>query len=109
MVNTGQQVGGSIGTALLNTLAATATTGYLAAHLPTDARTAAAAAVHGYSTAYSWGAGFFLLGAVLAVTLFRTKADTRARAEAAAADQAERAGDADAGSSAPEPAPVVAR
>ena len=107
MVNTGQQVGGSIGTALLNTLAATAATGYVASHLPADARTAAEAAVHGYATAYSWGAGFFLLGAVLAATLFRTKADTRARAEAAAA----RAGDTgatDAGAGSPAPEPVVA-
>ncbi|MBF4579246.1 MFS transporter [Frigoribacterium sp. VKM Ac-2530] len=110
MVNTGQQVGGSIGTALLNTLAATATTGYVASHLPADARTAAEAAVHGYATAYSWGAGFFLLGAVLAVTLFRTKADTRARAEAAAARaaQADDAGAADAGEGSPAPEPVVA-
>ena len=34
MVNTSQQVGGSIGTALLNTLAATAAADYLAAHTP---------------------------------------------------------------------------
>ncbi len=34
MVNTSQQVGGSIGTALLNTIAATATTAYVTAHVP---------------------------------------------------------------------------
>ncbi|MDQ1526801.1 MAG: hypothetical protein QOG18_1414, partial [Microbacteriaceae bacterium] len=34
MVNTSQQVGGSIGTALLNTLAATAASSYVASHLP---------------------------------------------------------------------------
>ena len=32
MVNTSQQVGGSLGTALLNTIGATATTSYIAAH-----------------------------------------------------------------------------
>ena len=40
VVNTGQQVGGSIGTSLLNTVAASAAASYLAAHL--SRRTAAA-------------------------------------------------------------------
>jgi EmrB/QacA subfamily drug resistance transporter len=73
MVNTSQQVGGSIGTALLNTLAATAATSYLATHLPTTATTAAEAAVHSYATAYWWGASFFVFGAVLAALLFRRR------------------------------------
>ena len=73
MVNTSQQVGGSIGTALLNTLAATAATSYVAAHLPPTATVAAEAAVRGYSTAYGWGAGFFALGAVVSVLVFRRR------------------------------------
>jgi len=73
MTNTSQQVGGSIGTALLNTLAATAATGYLTAHAPVTSIVAAQAAVHGYATAYGWGAGFFALGAVLTVLLFRRR------------------------------------
>lgn len=71
MVNTSQQVGGSIGTALLNTLAATAATDYVASHLPATAAVAADAAVHSYATAYWWGAGLFAFGAVLAALLFR--------------------------------------
>ncbi|WP_239100098.1 MFS transporter [Phycicoccus sp. CSK15P-2] len=71
LVNTSQQVGGSIGTALLNTLAATAVTDYLTTHAPVTAGTAAEAAVHGYATAYWWGAGFFAAGAVLAAVAFR--------------------------------------
>jgi hypothetical protein len=91
MVNTSQQVGGSIGTALLNTLAATAAANYLTSHLAgatsTAARAsvAAEAAVHSYATAYWYGAAFFAVGAVLAALLFRTKADTAARAAAVAA------------------------
>jgi EmrB/QacA subfamily drug resistance transporter len=73
MVNTSQQVGGSIGTALLNTLAATAATDYVASHLPPSAAVAAQAAVHSYATAYWWGAGFFAFGAVLAALLFRRR------------------------------------
>lgn len=71
MVNTSQQVGGSIGTALLNTLAATAATGYIAAHLPPSATVIAEAAIRSYATAYWWGAGFFAVGAVTAALLFR--------------------------------------
>ncbi|MDQ1580656.1 MAG: hypothetical protein QOD05_1431 [Microbacteriaceae bacterium] len=73
MVNTSQQVGGSIGTALLNTLAATTATDYVASHLPPSAAVAAQAAVHSYATAYWWGAGFFAFGAVLAALLFRRR------------------------------------
>jgi EmrB/QacA subfamily drug resistance transporter len=73
MVNTSQQVGGSIGTALLNTLAATAAADYVAAHLPATAEVAAQAAVASYATAYWWGAGFFAVGGVIAALLFRRK------------------------------------
>lgn len=73
MVNTSQQVGGSIGTALLNTLAATAASDYVAAHLPATAEVAAQAAIASYATAYWWGAGFFAVGAVMSALLFRRK------------------------------------
>jgi hypothetical protein len=73
MVNTSQQVGGSIGTALLNTLAATAATDYLASHTPLTAAIGVDAALTSYSTAYLWGAGFFAFGAVLSALLFRRR------------------------------------
>ncbi|TDW30176.1 MFS transporter [Cryobacterium psychrophilum] len=71
MVNTSQQVGGSIGTALLNTLAATAATNYLVANAPVTAAVAAQGAIQSYATAYWWGAGFFFVGAIIAALLFR--------------------------------------
>src|SRR6185436_8530454 len=55
LVNTGQQIGGSIGTALLSTLAASAATGFAAARQP-SAELAQLAAVHGYTTAFLWSA-----------------------------------------------------
>jgi EmrB/QacA subfamily drug resistance transporter len=63
MVNTSQQVGGSIGTALLSTIAASAAASFAGAP--------AAAAVHGYTTAFLWSAGIFALGAVVAGLLLR--------------------------------------
>jgi len=73
MVNTSQQVGGSIGTALLNTLAATAAADYLAAHAPVTAAVGVDAAIASYATAYWWSAGFFVFGGILAALLFRRR------------------------------------
>ena len=69
-VNSSQQVGGSIGTAFLNTIATTAVTSYLVGKAPTPL-VAAQAAVHGYTVAFWWAAGIFVLGAVVAGTLLR--------------------------------------
>jgi MFS transporter len=73
LVNTAQQVGGSIGTAVLNTLAATTATAYLTTHVPVTDAVLAQAAVDSYATAYWWGAGFFAFGGVLAALLFRRR------------------------------------
>ncbi|KQR51875.1 Puromycin resistance protein pur8 [Leifsonia sp. Leaf336] len=73
LVNTSQQVGGSIGTALLNTLAATALTGYVSSHLPPTPQVLQEAAVHSYSTAYWFSAGLFAFGAVLSALLYRRR------------------------------------
>ncbi len=73
LVNTSQQVGGSIGTALLNTLAATAVADYLASHAPVTAATGASAAVDGYALVYRTCAAIFLGGAVLSAIVFRRR------------------------------------
>jgi len=73
MVNTSQQVGGSIGTALLNTLAATAVADYLVANAPVTEAIGVQSQLAGYSTAYLWGAGFFAVGGVMAALLFRRR------------------------------------
>ncbi|KQR12137.1 MFS transporter [Cellulomonas sp. Leaf334] len=80
MVSTSQQVGGAIGTAVLNTLAATAATAYVADHAPATPEVIAAGALHSFSVAYTWSAGIFLFGAVLTASLFRTRPDREARA-----------------------------
>ncbi|MEV6195355.1 MFS transporter [Streptomyces sp. NPDC051920] len=70
-VNTMQQVGGSIGTALLNTLAASAATSYLAGKDATDKLVQAQSTIESYTTAFWWSAGFFAAGALLALVLYR--------------------------------------
>jgi hypothetical protein len=68
LITTSQQVGGSLGTALLNTVAAASTTAYLASHhaVPPPVK---AALTHGYTQGFLVGAGFLLLGAVVAALL----------------------------------------
>ncbi|AXT83771.1 MFS transporter [Aeromicrobium sp. A1-2] len=70
-VNTFQQIGGSIGTAVLSAFAATATSDYLVGRAPSEANQALAA-VHGYTTVFWWAAGVFAVGAVLCGALFRS-------------------------------------
>jgi len=73
-VNTVQQVGGSIGTALFNTIAASVAGNYVAAHLAgaTDPQTlGAAAAVHSYQVAFWIAAGVYLAGAVISAIVLR--------------------------------------
>ncbi|WEO93802.1 MFS transporter [Streptomyces sp. FXJ1.172] len=70
-VNAMQQVGGSIGTALLNTLAATAATNYLSGRDATSKLVRAQATIESYTTAFWWSAGLFAAGTVIAFLLYR--------------------------------------
>ncbi len=70
MVNTSQQVGGSLGLALLSTFAADAVSGYTAAAGTPVGLARAEAAVHGYTTAFWWAAGILAAGAIVTRLLF---------------------------------------
>jgi EmrB/QacA subfamily drug resistance transporter len=72
LVNTMQQVGGSIGTAALSTVALTATASYLAAH-HAGALAPAIAATHGYTRAFTVSAILFGVGMVLAIVLLPSR------------------------------------
>ncbi|RFU82283.1 MFS transporter [Streptomyces triticagri] len=93
-VNTAQQVGGSIGTALLNTIATSTSTAYIASRL----RDAAAetgrppgedvrrlvtseGVVHGYTVALWWAVGIMLLAGVVAGVMVTAKAPKHSQVE----------------------------
>ncbi|MFI1352833.1 MFS transporter [Streptomyces sp. NPDC020898] len=69
-VNTTQQIGGSLGIAVLNTLAASAAGSYLSSRQPTP-QVIAEAGLHSYSTAYWWAAGLCAVGLVVTFLLYR--------------------------------------
>ena len=64
-LNTAQQIGGSIGTSLLNTLAAGAAASYLVHRTLTPAHLRAAL-LHSYTTAFLWSSVVFVAGAIVA-------------------------------------------
>ncbi|RKT53858.1 MFS transporter [Saccharothrix australiensis] len=72
LVNTVQQVGGSIGTALLSTLAVSAATAFVAGREPTP-ELAAEAAVRSYTTAFFWSAVVFIAGALICGVLYERR------------------------------------
>ena len=82
MVSTAQQIGGSIGTALLSTIAASAATSFAASHA-SNAQVAVLATLHSYTTVFWWSAGIMAVGAVLTAIIMP------ARVRVPGADEAE--------------------
>ncbi len=86
LVNATQQTGGSMGAALINTIATTATASYIATH-GTSAASLTAGAIHGYTSAFTFSAIVLGLAAAAAFTLVRRSG--AAPAEAVAEGQGE--------------------
>ena len=76
VLNTTQQVGGSVGTALLNTVAVAATTAWFVAN-PGETGDAAqlAALTEGYTHAFRWGAAFLALAGLITLVFLRIGKD----------------------------------
>jgi hypothetical protein len=77
-INVAQQIGGSIGTSLLNTIAATAATSYVTAHAASITSSAskqlvqANALIHSYHVVFWVAAGVFIVASVLAALVLRS-------------------------------------
>ncbi|MBY3552560.1 DHA2 family efflux MFS transporter permease subunit [Modestobacter lapidis] len=80
MLNATQQVGASIGTALLATISVGAVTSALADRVaaggdPRDPALGLAAQVDGYTTAFTWAAGLLVAGALVSAALIKATKD----------------------------------
>jgi EmrB/QacA subfamily drug resistance transporter len=78
VLNTAQQVGGSLGTALLNTFYASAVTSYLASHVTSESQLAKAqplAFIHGYHVAFGIGVGLLVAATLSVILLVNAKKD----------------------------------
>ena len=65
MLNTSQQIGGSLGTALLNTVAATAASTYTAANSQLGEKLMPFAMTHGFTVAFKFSAALLFIGAIV--------------------------------------------
>ena len=84
MLNTSQQIGGALGTALLNTLYASAVTSYLATHPATSAAVLGEATISGYHRAFLVGAVFLAAALVVTAVLVNAKKSELSKPEGAA-------------------------
>ena len=76
-LNTTQQIGGSLGTALLNTVFASTTAAYLATRVGTPA-VREAAQIHGYTVGFAIGAAFLFVAALSSAFLISAKREDMA-------------------------------
>ena len=83
MLNTSQQVGGSLGTALLNTIAATAATTYAAANSQLGEKLQPFAMTHGFTVAFQWSAALLFTGAILLFFFINVGKDSLVETEGA--------------------------
>jgi EmrB/QacA subfamily drug resistance transporter len=65
LINTSQQVGGSLGTALLNTIAATSTAAYIKNNGDLGSELMPAALTHGFTVVFTCSAGLLVIGAIV--------------------------------------------
>ncbi|MFN8168568.1 MAG: MFS transporter [Candidatus Nanopelagicales bacterium] len=77
LLNTSQQIGGAVGTALLNTVAVAATTAYFAANGAAPAQIKAGL-TEGYTHAFVWGAGFLVVAALVSAFMITIGKDAAA-------------------------------
>jgi EmrB/QacA subfamily drug resistance transporter len=82
LVNTTQQTGSSLGAALINTIATSATVSYVAAHGKSVA-SLTAGSIHGYTTAFTFSAIVLGVAAVSAFVLISRNRPSEAEAELA--------------------------
>ncbi|MDT5133030.1 MAG: hypothetical protein QOE41_2341 [Mycobacterium sp.] len=75
VINTATQVGSSIGTAVLNTVAVTTTAAYLVTHR--SSTTHVGALVHGYATAARWSAATLAAAAVIVAVVINAPSPNR--------------------------------
>ena len=83
MLNTSQQVGGSLGTALLNTIAATASASYVTANAALGERLQPFAMTHGFVVAFKYSAVLLFVGAIVLYFFINVGKDSLVETEGA--------------------------
>lgn len=69
MINTSQQIGGSLGAALLNTIAISSAAAYIKGHSALGNSAQIYGQVHGFTTTFKWGAAFLFTCALVSALM----------------------------------------
>jgi EmrB/QacA subfamily drug resistance transporter len=83
-LNATQQIGASLGIALLNTFYTSAFTAYLTSHLPPNPLTLLRAQVHGDARAFTWASGILAFAVIVTAVLVKVRKQDLPSREAAA-------------------------
>lgn len=81
MINTSQQIGGSLGAALLNTIAISSAAAFAKGHTSLGANVGVYAQVHGFTTTFKWGAAFLFTCAVVSALMINVGKDSLVESE----------------------------
>lgn len=82
LINTTQQVGGSLGSALLNTIAISSAAAFFKSHLSLGTKAQVYAQVHGFTTTFEWGGAFLFTCAVVSAIMINVGKDSLSEPEA---------------------------
>jgi EmrB/QacA subfamily drug resistance transporter len=85
MINTSQQVGGSVGSALLNTIAISSAAAFVKGHSSLGASASVFGQVHGFATTFKWGAAFLLTCGIVSAFMINAGKDSLVENEGGAA------------------------
>jgi predicted MFS family arabinose efflux permease len=76
MINTSQQIGGSLGAALLNTIAISSAAAFIKSHSALGSKAVIYGQVHGFTTTFKWGAAFLFACAVVSAIMINVGKDS---------------------------------
>ncbi|MEJ0014478.1 MAG: MFS transporter [Actinomycetota bacterium] len=83
MINTSQQIGGSLGAALLNTIAISSAAAYVKGHSSLGDKAVIYGQVHGFTTTFKWGAAFLFVCAIVSALMINVGKDSLVEHEVA--------------------------
>ena len=85
MINTSQQIGGSLGAALLNTIAISSAAAFVKGHTTLGNQVGVYAQVHGFTTTFKWGGAFLFTCAIVSALMINVGKESLVESEGASA------------------------
>jgi len=81
MINTSQQIGGSLGAALLNTIAISSAAAFVKVHTALGNQVGVFGQVHGFTTTFKWGGAFLFTCAIVSALMINVGKESLVESE----------------------------